>query len=307
MFDLADLRAAVAARGRVARVVVAAVKGSTPREAGTAMLVWEGGITGTIGGGSLEWEAIRRARAMLSATGTTVTRAALGPALNQCCGGAVTLVTEVFDAATLPADAPAYARRVEGEAEIPGPMKRSLDRAAALGTPAPVLFSGGWLAEPLRSAALSVVIYGAGHVGQALAVVLDPLPGVAVTLADDREPADIPTIYRRDTDPISQALSTAPDHAHHFVMTHSHALDLDLCHRLLSRQFGAIGLIGSETKWARFRKRLIALGHAPAHVDRIDCPIGDPALGKHPQAIALGVATALLRRSRHPARIEATG
>ncbi|MCU0912411.1 MAG: xanthine dehydrogenase accessory protein XdhC, partial [Rhodobacteraceae bacterium] len=66
--DLAALAAAVAREGRVARVVVAEAKGSAPREAGAAMLVWEDGQDGTIGGGALEWEAAARARAMLAAS-----------------------------------------------------------------------------------------------------------------------------------------------------------------------------------------------------------------------------------------------
>ena len=60
------------------------------------------------------------------------------------------------------------------------------------------------------------------------------------------------------------------------------------------------GLIGSATKWARFRKRLAALGHATAQISRIACPIGDPALGKHPQAIAVGVAAGYLARAAEP-------
>ncbi len=80
------------------------------------------------------------------------------------------------------------------------------------------------------------------------------------------------------------------------MLTFSHALDLELCHRLLGHGFARLGLIGSATKWARFRSRLAALGHAPAEIARIDCPIGDPTLGKHPQAIAVGVAAELLRR-----------
>jgi xanthine dehydrogenase accessory factor len=62
----------------------------------------------------------------------------------------------------------------------------------------------------------------------------------------------------------------------------------------LRRDFGSVGLIGSDTKWARFRRRLHGMGHASEQIARIACPIGDPSLGKHPQAIALGVATAML-------------
>ena len=68
MMDLAHLAAALARHGRVARVVVAGVEGSAPREAGAAMLVWAGGQAGTIGGGALEWQAAEVARALLDQT-----------------------------------------------------------------------------------------------------------------------------------------------------------------------------------------------------------------------------------------------
>jgi len=58
------------------------------------MLVWHGGQSGTIGGGALELEA-----AEMALRGASVRRVPLGPSLGQCCGGAVTLVTEVFEAA----------------------------------------------------------------------------------------------------------------------------------------------------------------------------------------------------------------
>jgi xanthine dehydrogenase accessory factor len=90
------------------------------------------------------------------------------------------------------------------------------------------------------------------------------------------------------------AVAYAPAEAEHLIVTYSHALDLDLCHRLLGHGFGSAGLIGSATKWARFRSRLRQLGHADAAISRICCPIGQPGLGKHPQAIAVGVAATLL-------------
>ena len=65
--DLEALTAAVARHGRVARVVVAAVQGSAPREPGAAMLVWRDGQAGTIGGGALEWRALGFAAAALAA------------------------------------------------------------------------------------------------------------------------------------------------------------------------------------------------------------------------------------------------
>jgi xanthine dehydrogenase accessory factor len=67
-----------------------------------------------------------------------------------------------------------------------------------------------------------------------------------------------------------------------------------LCHAVLRRGFSSCGLIGSATKWARFRKRLGALGHHDEKIARITCPIGDPAMGKQPHMIAIGVAHRLL-------------
>lgn len=148
-----------------------------------------------------------------------------------------------------------------------------------------------------------VWIWGAGHVGRALAAVLGPLPGVAVTLIDDA-PGRFPDALGEGVtrlvaaDPV-RAMAHAPDDAHHFVMTYSHDIDLALCDAGLRRGFASLGLIGSATKWARFRSRLSATGHPDAEISRIDCPIGDPELGKHPQAIAVGVAARLLREQLH--------
>jgi xanthine dehydrogenase accessory factor len=103
------------------------------------------------------------------------------------------------------------------------------------------------------------------------------------------------------------AVALAPKDAEHLILTYSHALDLDLCHRLLTHGFSACGLIGSATKWARFRSRLAALGHSAPAIDRIDCPIGNPSLGKHPQAIAIGVASAFLSRRPDALLMETTG
>ena len=142
-------------------------------------------------------------------------------------------------------------------------------------------------------------IWGAGHVGRAIAAVCAPLPHWDVTLIDDA-PERMPDV--EGATPVvavdmPRLAAHAPVAADHLVLTYSHEIDLALCHALLHRGFGSLGLIGSATKWARFRGRLAALGHGAENIARIACPIGDPALGKHPQAIAVSVAAALLRRS----------
>ncbi|MCT4685309.1 MAG: xanthine dehydrogenase accessory protein XdhC, partial [Roseicyclus sp.] len=75
-----------------------AVQGSAPREEGAAMLVRGDGIEGTIGGGALEWEAMRLARQMLAdGADYAERRFPLGPALGQCCGGAVVRRVEAVE------------------------------------------------------------------------------------------------------------------------------------------------------------------------------------------------------------------
>jgi len=298
MVDRAVLADAVARHGRVTRVVIASHQGSSPRESGAAMLVWAAGQEGTIGGGALEWDAAARARALIA--GAQVQRVPLGPALGQCCGGAVTLVHEVIDAAALAAipDTGLWVRRIEGAAPMPLAMTSALRDARGQGLVAPV-WKSGWLAEPVHRPARPIWVWGAGHVGRAIVSVLAPLPDLAITWIDtdpSRFPETIPpgVTARPHPDPAG-LVAGAPADAEHLILTFSHALDLELCHRLLSHGFAACGLIGSASKAARFRARLSALGHAPARIARIRCPIGDPALGKHPQAIAISVAAALLR------------
>lgn len=146
-------------------------------------------------------------------------------------------------------------------------------------------------------------IYGAGHVGRAIVTVMAPLPDFTITWVDtapDRFPqTDVATLVAADP---AHAVKHAPPDAAHLILTYSHEIDLALCHAVLSRDFHSAGLIGSATKWARFKTRLAALGHSPAQITRIACPIGDPALGKHPAAIALGVATAMIADNTHRAR-----
>jgi xanthine dehydrogenase accessory factor len=209
---------------------------------------------GTIGGGTLEWEATAIARDMLQNEQSTLQRVVpLGPDLGQCCGGVVTLDFQ----------------RETAEVTFTHP--------------------------PLW-------IWGAGHVGHAIANTIAPFHDRQITLIDTtvaRMPTDLPDCVA----PLVAAdmllvVPHAPDNADHLILTYSHDIDLGLCDALLRCAFGTVGLIGSATKKARFRSRLHAMGHAAEQIARIACPIGDPSLGKHPQAIALGVATAMLNAQR---------
>lgn len=299
MFDLDALKTAVSLNGKVARVVIARFDGSSPREVGASMLVWEGGESGTIGGGALEWLAINRARAMLSQDGARLDREALGPNLGQCCGGAVTLLTEVYDAAIVDRiTGPVHARPVD-TSPMPLGVQRLLARARGQGAVVPSQWIKGWMVESLTQRQSELWIWGAGHVGRSIIGVLSPLPEFSLSwidTAESRFPAEIsPSVRRLAAENPEVLAGLAPPDALHVIVTYSHALDLELCHRLLRQHSRFIGLIGSATKWARFRSRLSGLGHSPQDIAKITCPVGDTGLGKHPQAIALGVAVQLIK------------
>jgi xanthine dehydrogenase accessory factor len=299
-FDLDALRAAVAQHGRVVRVVIAGLRGSSPREVGAAMLVWDGGQSGTIGGGALEFEAAQAARAQIETS--VLSQHALGPDLGQCCGGAVTLLCEVYGAAAL--DVPGgdvIARPVGERVTMPLSVSRQLARARGQGFAPESQLLDGWMIEPQQRPTRALWIWGAGHVGRAIVQVLAPVPDLAITWVDTgaaRFPEDVPdNVTAVPASNPADLVRHTPRNAEHLILTYSHALDLDLCHRLLGHGFAFAGLIGSATKWARFRSRLAALGHGTPQIGRITCPIGDPALGKHPQMIAVGVAANMLRPS----------
>lgn len=302
MFDLPALAAAVKCHGRVARVVIARHDGSAPRETGASMLVWADGQSGTIGGGALEHQATHAARTQTQAC--RMERIPLGPALGQCCGGAVTLVTEVFTPQSTLPHGPVVARSIDGS-PMPLAVRRLLAQARAQGALAATQLLQGWLVEPVLAPKRHLWIWGAGHVGRAIAAVMAPLPDLSITWVDvsaDRFPQDIPTgVAALPAPDLAQAMALAPPDAEHLILTFSHLLDLEICHRALLHGFLRCGLIGSATKWARFQKRLADLGHSPLKIAKITCPIGQPSLGKHPQAIALGVAADFLHQAQSPA------
>ncbi len=308
-FDLAALTDAVDRLGPVVRVIVTRTAGSVPRVAGTSMIVAAGTQEGTIGGGALEYEATRVARDILSDGAARHAVLPLGPGLGQCCGGSVSLVWERFDRMTLPAALP-YMRPLGGGAdEIPPHV---MLRCSAMKPGALPVETEGWLIETAPLPRRPLWIYGAGHVGRAIVGMVAPLPDYAVTWVDARAEA-FPDVILDGVLPVVAAEPAvlarfAPREAEHLILTHSHEMDLAICHALLGHGFESAGLIGSATKWARFRARLAALGHSPSRISAIACPIGDPTLGKHPQAIAVGVTAALLRpKARTATRGAQTG
>lgn len=243
------------------RVLVERAAGSTPREAGVAMVVTAEGVRGTIGGGRLELDAVATARAMLRG-GETLRQwdVPLGPEIGQCCGGHVTLSAERADARVL--------------AEL------AAEEAALRPT---------------------VLLFGAGHVGRALARALAPLP-FRVRWIDERPEEFGPAVGGNVTVVPSAnwevEIETAPEGAACVVLTHSHALDSLITAAALERDtFAYVGLIGSLTKRRRFERAFRDIGIPEVRIRTLVCPIGDRGLrDKRPEVIAALTAAELVER-----------
>lgn len=253
------LDAFLAAHADIAGVSLLRVRGSSPREAGAEMLVAGSETYGTIGGGRLEYMAIERARTML-AGGENAARMdmPLGPEIGQCCGGRV----EIALARLTPPDKQAVRRRAAAE----------------------------------KASHPAVLIFGAGHVGRALAATLASAP-LRVLLIDSRaeELAKASGVETRLT-PLPEAeVRLAPPGAACVVATHDHALDFQIVAEALSRtDMAYTGMIGSATKRGAFLGWLRS-AHPGLDPGGLVCPIGAMGEGdKRPEVIALHTAAEVM-------------
>ena len=338
------------------------------------MIVTERDLFGTIGGGRLEYRALRLARALLREGAPARTKEfPLGPELGQCCGGQVALhfqriagedrawldplrrwIAEGREAALvfgrddasgrrlavsagemagdLGARTPAALRAARSSLVLPplagearwgsastlgGGRSRAarppsnLPPQAGEGFATPpagksidaLVSEEGWIVVRVSPPDCVVYLFGAGHVGRALAAILGQLPCRAVWIDERKDafppavPANVATL--RAGDPATEA-ARAPKGAYILVMTHSHARDQAIVEAVLRRgDFAYLGLIGSATKRARFAARLRAAGIGEAALARLVCPIGAEGIpGKEPGVIALAAATEIMRRHR---------
>lgn len=272
MPTLRDIAAAWLAQGQAAILVeIGEARGSAPRTAGTRMLVSAADFAGTVGGGHLEWKAIAAARSMLSnaEAGPSSEHYPLGPALGQCCGGAVTLRYSRLDAGALnawPAPEPWFELQLYGA----GHVGRAIVRALA-----PLHVRVDWIDEREQE-------FG----GDALAPLVDA-NALIRTLCVDAVQAEV---------------RQARPGAFYLVLTHQHDLDLRITEAILRRgDFTYLGLIGSKTKRRRFEHRFEQIGIAAETIRRITCPIGVPGItGKEPEVIAAAVVAQLLQVASAP-------
>ena len=312
------------------RVTVTALRGSAPREPGASLLVDTLGTVGTIGGGRLEWHATALAHQLLGDSRAAPVRIAelvLGTELGQCCGGRVELWVERLTRCDLPwlNDAARRMREEPGArdtwviaSELAAGVvtHRLLERPVA--TTAAVELTRDragrvTLFEVLRRQRPPLWIFGAGHVGQALVRLLAELALFEITWVDSRAallPACVPDGVTAEACAVpTDRVARAPAGTRFVVLTHDHALDYELCRLILARgDFSWLGLIGSASKSARFRSRLLRAGFDRETISRLTCPIGVPGISsKLPIAIAIAITAQLLQQTHGTHAAQRTG
>lgn len=285
MPDWRDEARVALARGPVALVSVLATEGSAPRGPGARMLVWADGQSGTIGGGALEWRAAEQARAVLAHPPGTwrVQDYPLGPLLGQCCGGRVRLLVERLE--TAPDEVGVIALGHHS-------VERRTGVAGQVSARGPLPDGGAVFADPEDVVRRPVLLFGAGHVGQAIARIMLGLPLLLGWFDVRPEFAAIDGVVTGDADALVACAGEAASDSAVLILTHDHALDYRLTAAALASQAAFVGLIGSATKRARFVARLTVEGIDSA---RLTCPIGVAGIGgKTPAEIAVATAAQLL-------------
>jgi len=165
----------------------------------------------------------------------------------------------------------------------------------------------------------NVVIFGAGHVAQSLATILQQLPCRALFIDSREEWLEKLPVNQSSYGHINSrvlgnnpflTVEQCPDNAYFLVMTHSHELDFDLIEAILSRGDSAYcGLIASKSKAVRFRTRLARKGFTDVELAKLTAPIGEKAVsGKLPMEVALSAMVEILnirsKQSLHLVSIE---
>ena len=298
--------------GSGALATVARVRGSTPVPAGTKMLVGaEGRLIGSVGGGCVEADVIGAALdAQASRRPSLLTHhlnADLAGDLGLSCGGTVDIFVEplLADEAyvrVLDAAASAEAGLVRTATEWSGIEPRKtfepLARAAFSGAAATLTRDGRYMEERLLPAP-RVFVFGAGHVGTAIARAA-AAAGFRVVVIDDRAEyadaarfpdgiavlaADVDTAFTRY--PLTSGDAVV-------IATRGHRNDALILERVATSPAGYVGLLGSRRKKAVVTKGLKAAGVPAKSLQRVRVPVGLPIGAVTPEEIAVSVVAELI-------------
>jgi xanthine dehydrogenase accessory factor len=315
---------------------IVAELGSSPRSAGSHMLVnQKGRVCSTIGGGMLEYKSIQYAQGLLEGRQSHRKTYRLYPndeeELGMRCGGDVDVYFQFIrgkDDKTIALMKECLACLERDEdiwlftdltnlndwtmslygSKIPlTGMELGADDIKALARNNGVLVQRGdrrIYGEPINFAG-KVFIFGGGHCAQALATVLSSV-GFRYIVFDNREeyvsPELFPAAYDLivgDYEQVDKTIEVTPND---YIVIVTHGWDLAVLRQVILKKCAYIGVIGSKTKVATVKQQLKSEGVSDEFLNWINAPIGLRIRSETPEEIAVSIAgEMILRRAEHRA------
>lgn len=313
-------------------VTVIASSGSTPREAGSRMVISQRGLLfGTIGGGAVEFRSQQMAAEILKEKKSHVKGFKLAPNqvedLGMICGGDVVVYFQFIswdNGEMLPflKKAIALFEKDEDAWILMDITEESAWSMAVYSESAGIIGVGGFQVEDLipllRTRAVQVVqndkkyyseplirsgsvyVFGGGHVAQELVPVLSHV-GFRCVVMDDREEFASKKLFPTAAEIILGDFSRISDYItitkndYIVVMTRGHAHDFTVEEQVLHTDACYIGVIGSKTKIRGVSQRLKAAGVSEEDIERVHAPIGLPIKGETPAEIAISIAGEMIQ------------
>ncbi len=146
----------------------------------------------------------------------------------------------------------------------------------------------------------NIVVFGAGHVAQALVALLEKLD-CRITCIDPREEwlarlPESPKLTKVLAPDMPSQVASIPDGSYVVLMTMGHTTDKPILIEILrTRTFPYLGVIGSNAKAKRLRQDVLDAGLPPEATKAFFCPVGLELGTSHPQEIAISVAAQMLQ------------
>lgn len=319
----------------VAAATIVTHEGSTPRSAGSKMIVREGGdMFGTVGGGLVEARVLEAAASLLADDAGQQAwgvmdfdlTGELAAGADMVCGGKLRVFLERVEPGEQGGLYAELLSRIErGERALlavpmgGGPRTLLPCRGTALGAAlpealvenaraagrdirAPVMFESfdqRWFLEPW-SGPSPLFIAGAGHVSRPTAQ-MAAMTGFKVTVMDDR-----PEFANRERFPQAHGIATGDmrsclsgldigPETSIVIVTRGHVDDADVLAQSLRTQAGYIGMIGSRRKRDAVYAKLRGQGFTDADFARVRCPIGLDIGAETPEEIAVSIVAELIQ------------
>ncbi len=270
--------------------------GSSPRGVGAAMLVTrEGLVSGTIGGGAIEAEAIAMAKKLIGTRDVIRHRFVLNEqnamSIGMVCGGE-------NEVAFFPI------------AQEDGEHLGTLMKEKTLGLP---MDGGAFFAAEKREGfssseevfywrphrGMRLVIFGGGHVAQALARIGETI-AEEILVYEDREEFLNEEDFPKNT---TRILGSFDEISHHYapgpedfvcVITRGHSADSKVVEAVLPHEVAYLGVIGSKRKVALLKKNLVERGFSEERCNFLHAPIGLSIGAETPEEIAISIAAELI-------------